>query len=394
MVNSHLAALGDYPFDRLRTLFGTIEPPQGLTPRVLSVGEPRHAPPPLVSEILAAEAAGWGRYPPVEGTPDLRRAICGWLERRFAVAGLDADRHVLPVAGSREALFLAATITVPDAREGPRPAVVLPNPFYHVYLGAAVMTGAEPVYLSASAEDGWRAGLDRLPTGVLDRAALVYLCSPGNPHGAALTLDDLTAAVRLARAHGFVLAVDECYTEIYGGAPPPGALQACAALGDGFANVLVFHSLSKRSSVPGLRSGFVAGDADLIAAFRRLRSYAAATVPLPIMAVSAALWNDDIHVDANRALYRRKFDLAESILENRFGVTRPDGGFFLWLAVGDDEAAARTLWEKAAIRTLPGRYLARSDASGRNPGEGYLRVALIDDEAATEDALRRIGNTL
>ena len=396
MRNPRLDQLDDYPFDRLRALLADIAPLAGTAPQVLSVGEPRHPPPAWLAATLAAHAGDWGRYPPIEGTALLRQAICRWLERRFSIAGLglDPDRHVLPVAGTREGLYLIASVAVPETKGGGRPVVVLPNPFYHVYQGAAVMAGAEAVYLSATPENDWRPSLASLGEDVLARTALIYLCSPGNPHGAALDVDALTEAIAIARTHDAVLVVDECYTEIWDRRAPAGVLQACAALGDGTANVLACHSLSKRSNVPGLRSGFVAGDPDLIESFRRLRAYAAATLPLPVMAASAALWDDDTHVEANRALYRRKFDAAQAVLGDRFAVRRPDGGFFLWLAVGDDESAARRLWREAAIRVLPGRYLARPDATGVNPGAGFLRIALIDAPAATEGALLRLAEIL
>jgi N-succinyldiaminopimelate aminotransferase len=394
MINPRLAALNDYPFDRLRALLGGITPPPDLEPMVLSVGEPRHPPPALVAEVLARNADGWGRYPPVEGTSGFRRAVAGWLGRRFGLAdrAIDPDRHIVPVSGTREALFMAAILAVPESRHGRRPKVVLPNPFYHVYFGAAAMAGAEPVLLPATRATGFLPDLDALDGDTLDRTALFYLCSPANPQGSVASLALLRRAIALARAHDFVLVVDECYTEIYDEAPPPGALEVCAD-GD-FSNVLVFHSLSKRSSVPGLRSGFVAGDAALIAALRRLRTFGGATVPLPIVEVARALWDDDDHVAANRQLYRQKFDRAEQMLAGRFGFFRPEGAFFLWLEVGDDERAAQTLWRDAAIRVLPGSYLGHPDAAGANPGAGFIRIALIDDIAATQEALRRVANVL
>lgn len=396
MINPRLAALAHYPFDRLRALLDGLAPPSGVRPMVLSVGEPRHPPPPMLAEALAARDADWGRYPPVEGTAVFRAAVGRWLRRRYALPDglIDPDRHVIPVSGTREALFLAAVLAVPEAAGGQRPTVVMPNPFYHVYLGAAAMAGAEPIYLAAGEETGFQPDLAALEAPTLERTALMYLCSPANPQGRCASLGALKQAIVLARDHGFVLCVDECYTEIYDREPPAGALQACAELGGDLDSVLVFHSLSKRSSVPGLRSGFVAGDPRLIAAFRRLRTFGGATVPLPVLAASAALWDDDEHVAANRALYRRKFDLAEALLADRFGFFRPAGGFFLWLRTGDDEAAARTLWTRAGLRVLPGRYLAETGADGRNPGAGYLRMALIDDPASTEEALRRLVNVL
>ncbi len=396
MKNPLLDRLADYPFDRLRALLDGIDSPPGLQPLVLSVGEPRHPPPPVVAERLAAAAADWGRYPPIEGTPDFRRAVAGWLRRHDGLPDglIDPDRHVLPLAGTREGLFLIAQVAVPQPKTGSPPVVLMPNPFYQVYFGAAVLAHAEPVFLSADRETGFFPDLGALDTPTLTRTALLYLCSPANPQGSVASAKLLREAVLLARAHDFVLCVDECYADIWDREPPTGALAVCAALGGSLDNVLVFHSLSKRSSVPGLRSGFVAGDAHLIAAFRRLRSFGGATLPLPVLAASAALWDDDAHALANRALYRTKFDLAERLLGGRFGFYRPAGGFFLWLDVGDGEAAARTLWQEQALRVLPGAYLARDCGDGSNPGRRYIRMALVDDLPRTEEALRRLRNAL
>jgi succinyldiaminopimelate transaminase len=406
MINPRLAALNDYPFDRLRALLEGVTPPADLSPMVLSVGEPRHPPPAMVAEVLARNADGWGRYPPVEGTSGFRRAVAGWLARRYGLKDgvIDPDRHIIPVSGTREALFMAAALAVPKSRNGHRPKVIMPNPFYHTYFGAAAMWGAEPVPLPATRATRFLPDLDALDATTLDATALFYLCSPSNPQGAVADTAYLRRAIGLARAHDFVLAADECYTEIYDRAPPPGALQVCGDLDLGgdpggdlagnFSNVLVFHSLSKRSSVPGLRSGFVAGDERLIAALRRLRTFGGATVPLPVLEAAQALWDDDEHVWANQTLYRQKFDLAEALLGDRFGFYRPEGAFFLWLEVGDEEQAARTLWREAAIRVLPGSYLGLPDASGVNPGGGFIRIALIDDVAATQQALQRLARVL
>ena len=396
MLNPRLNLLADYPFDRLRALLDGIQPPDGLEPMVLSVGEPRHSPSPLIHEVIAANSGSWGRYPPIDGTPEFRRAVADWLDRRYALPeGLvDADRHILPVAGTREALYLIAAVAIPEVRAGPRPFVLMPNPFYQVYFGAAVMAGAEPLYMPATPETGHLPDLTRLDDATLERTALMYLCSPGNPQGSVADRAYLESAIRLARRFDFVLAVDECYGDIYDRRPPDGALEACAGLGNGIDNVIVFHSLSKRSSAPGLRSGFVAGDSRLIAAFRRLRSFGGASVPLPVLAASAALWRDDLYPEQNRALYREKLDAAERILGNRFGFYRPQGGFFLWLDVGDGEKAAKKLWAEAALRVLPGAFLAKSDAFGANPGAKYVRIALIDDLPSTQDALGRLSNIL
>ncbi|MFO1146467.1 MAG: aminotransferase class I/II-fold pyridoxal phosphate-dependent enzyme [Rhodospirillales bacterium] len=396
MLNPLIDRLADYPFDRLRALLDGVAPPPGLSPLILSVGEPRHPPPPMVAEMLARHAADWGRYPPVDGTPEFRRAVAGWLQRRYLLPDgvVDPDRHVLPVAGTREALFLIGQVAVPAQKGGRPPLVLMPNPFYQVYFAAAVFARAQPVFLAATRENGFMPDLAAIEPATLAQTAMLYLCSPANPQGAVASASLLQSAVALARAHDFVLCVDECYADIWDKEAPTGALAACAALGGGLDNVVVFHSLSKRSSVPGLRSGFVAGDARLIAAFHRLRSFGGAALPLPIVAASAALWNDDAHAAANRALYRAKLDLAESLLAGRFGFARPAGGFFLWLDVGDGEAAGRALWAQAALRVLPGAYLAKDCADGSNPGRAFIRVALVDDRDATEDALRKLLNVL
>ncbi len=395
MRNPRLERLTDYPFRRLAALLEGVAP--GGEPLVLSIGEPRRAPPAFVAAELAANADGWGRYPPLAGTGALRAAIAAWLRRRYRLPDsmLDADRHVLPLAGTREGLFQAALLCCGDgAGRGRPPVVLLPNPFYQVYAGAAVMAGAEPVFVPATAATGFLPDFAALAPEVLERTALAYLCSPANPQGAVAEAERLRAAVTLARRHDFVLAADECYSEIYDAAPPPGALAACAALGGGLDNVLVFNSLSKRSGAPGLRSGFVAGDPGLIAAFQRLRAYGGAAVPLPVQAASAALWADEAHVEAGRAHYRAAIDAAEAVLAGRFGFRRPPGGFFLWLAVGDGESAAHRLWAEAGLKVLPGAYLAREGPDGVNPGAAYIRVALVDDAATITRAMTRLVRVL
>lgn len=396
MLNPVLDRLTDYPFARLAQLLGG-----GVTEDavVMSIGEPQHPPPPMVAEILAAKAALWGKYPPANGTPDFRTAAAGWLTRRFELPHdlIDPDTAVLPVAGTREALYLIAQ-TVCGSAQGERPVVLLPNPFYQVYSGAAVMAGAEPVFVPGAEGPAGQPDFSALPPALLERTALAYLCSPANPQGSVADPALLARTVAAARRYGFVLAVDECYSEIYDAAPPAGALAACAALGSNMDNVVVFHSLSKRSSVPGLRSGFVAGDPAVIAAFARLRSYGGAATPMPILAAAAALWRDEAHVEENRALYRAKIDLAQDILGHRFGFTRPAGGFFLWLDVGDGEAAALKLWQEARIRVLPGAYLAKDtgaiNAGMGNPGAPFIRVALVHDLETTGRALARLAAVL
>jgi len=396
MLNPRLALLPDYPFERLRGLLDPLPPAAGLEPIAMSLGEPQHPYPVLVGEVLQANAHLYGKYPPVAGTPEFRAAVADWLQRRYDLPEgmLEAERHVAPCAGTREALFRSAFISVPPEKAGQQPAVLMPNPFYQCYAGAAVAAGAEPVYLPADREHGFLPDFTGLPEALLARTALVYLCSPANPQGTVAGLDYLSELIGLARRFDFTVVFDECYAEIYTGAPPPGALEACAAAGGAMDNVLVFHSLSKRSNVPGLRSGFLAGDAELIRLHLRLTEYGGNPSPLPVYATATALWQEESHVAANRALYAEKFDLAERALSNRFGFYRPDGGFFLWLDVGDSEAAARELWTRAAVRVLPGAYLAASGAGGDNPGARYIRVALVHDAATTAEALDRITSTL
>lgn len=382
--NDRLDLLTDYPFTRLANLLAGVTPRANTAPVLLSVGEPQHPPPALIDETLRANTAGWGKYPPVGGTPEFRAAAGAWLGRRYGLPdGLfDPERSLLPVSGTREALFMLGLLAVPPQKAGRQPAVLMPNPFYAPYEGAAVLAGAEPVFLSATRETGFLPDLDALAPELLERTALVYLCTPANPQGAAASAAYLAKAIGLARRYGFVLAVDECYAEIWLDTPPVGALQVAAGLphgGNPWANILVFHSLSKRSSAAGLRSGFVAGDPALIGRFSRLRSYANAGMPLPVVAASTALWNDEAHVEENRRLYRAKFAAAEAELQGRYGYYRPDGGFFLWLEVGDGEEAARRLWAEGAIRVLPGAYLSRNNPGEPNPGISFIRVALVQD---------------
>ncbi len=398
MYNSRLDGLTEYPFQRLAGLLAGVEPPRGLEPIVMSIGEPQHAPPAKLKDALAAETDGWGKYPPTAGTPEYRNAVSAWCTRRFSLPEgfLDPDKHILPVAGTREGLFMAAQLCVPQNKNGKTPAILMPNPFYQVYLGAAVMNGAEPVFVPAVKETDFLPDYGAVAKSNLARAAMAYLCTPANPQGTVASLAQLKEMIGLARLHDFVLISDECYSEIYEGEAPAGALQACAELGEGLKNVLVFNSLSKRSSVPGLRAGFVAGDADLISKFSKLRAHGGAVQPLPVMAAATALWSDEEHVRANRALYRDKTGDAARIFREKYGFYRPNGGFFLWLDVGNGEQAARKLWEKAAVKVLPGAYLARSTGpgEGKNPGEPYIRVALVHERARTAAALERISDTL
>ena len=391
MRNDRLDRLAEFPFRRLAALLAHERPPPGPT-LDLALGEPRHAPPALLAETVAAHAHLWNRYPPVLGTPEFREAACAWLKHRFDLpaGALDPERHVVPVAGTKEALYLLPAVLTSGERS---PLVLMPDPVYAVYYGGAVMAGATPVLLPATAATGFLPDLEALSTDQLDRAALLYLCSPANPQGAVADRGYLRRAVRLARRHGFVLAVDECYSELWDRQPTPGALEAALAEDGSLAQVLVFHSLSKRSSAPGLRSGFVAGDPELIARLVRLRAYASPVQPLPLLAAATALWRDEAHVEANRVRYRTKFDLAQRRIGNRFGFYRPAGGFFLWLDVGDGEEASRRLWREAGVRVLPGGYLSAGEGAA-NPGSRYIRVALVDELEMVGEALGRLSDVL
>ena len=393
--NARLARLADNPFARLGELLASLSPRANEPPILMSVGEPQHPPPALLARIVAESAHLWNRYPPMAGTPEYRAACAAWLGRRYHLPEgmIIGDRHVLALAGTKEGLYMAASLAVPETKAGGTPIVLLPNPYYLVYLAAAVMAGAETVPLDATAATGFLPDLDALTPQQLERCALFYLCSPANPQGAIADLAYLQKAIRLAREYDFVLAVDECYGEIYDRAPPPGALEACTRMGGARDNVLVFHSLSKRSNAAGLRCGFVAGDPQLIARFQHLRSYGGAQVPLPLQHAATALWQDEAHVEPNRELYRRKFAVAEQALGRRFGFYRPPGGFFLWLDVGDGEQAAKALWREAGVRTLPGAYVARG-AGGENPGRRYIRVALVHDDATVAAGMQRMLSVL
>jgi len=392
MLNPRLDLLTDYPFQRLADLLGAPPGPQSI---VMSIGEPQHQPPPMLAEILEKSAADWGKYPPANGTQGFRDSIKAWLTRRFQLSPdlIDTETCLLPAAGTREALYMTGQLT-PAEKNGQPALALLPNPFYQVYQGAAVMAGAEPYFVAGANDPVAQPDYGSLAPDILDRVTLAFLCSPANPQGSVASLDQLKRAVQLARRHDFILAVDECYSEIWDREKPSGVLTACEELGQGLGNVLAFHSLSKRSSAPGLRSGFVVGDPNLIKKFARIRSYGGAAVPLPVIHASAALWRDEAHVEQNRILYRRKLDLAEKYLGGRPDFRRPEGGFFLWLKVGDGEAAAVALWKRAGIRVLPGAYLARDGSDGVNPGKAYIRIALVHDLETTERALTQIRDVL
>ncbi|PLX34997.1 MAG: aspartate aminotransferase [Hyphomicrobiales bacterium] len=391
MTASRFHNLPESPFVRLRALLS--EDPPGADIIDMTIGEPRHPQPGFIADAIAREAEGFGRYPPINGTSELRAAIAAWANRRYDLGeALDPDRHIAPLSGTREGLFYAAAFLLPDKYN---PVMLLPNPYYPVYAAAAMNAGAEPVYLNCGPGTGFLPDLAALTPELLARTAGFYMCSPSNPQGAVAPPEYLAELLRLARRHDFVLIMDECYGEIYTGAPPPGSL-AVAAKSGGFKNLLAFHSLSKRSNLPGLRSGFCAGDEDLVARFLRLRNVAGPQTPLPLQTAAAAAWSDEDHVEQNRRLYRAKFDAADEILGSRFGYRRPGGGFFIWLdmrAHGGGEAAALELWRGAGLRTIPGAYLG-ADTPGGNPGADFLRIALVQNEELTREGLTRLVGVL
>ncbi|MFP6712976.1 MAG: aminotransferase class I/II-fold pyridoxal phosphate-dependent enzyme [Rhodospirillales bacterium] len=396
MYNSDLDKLTDYPFDRLRALLKGVDAPQDREPMIMSLGEPQHPSPALLAETVNNHADQWAKYPPIAGTADLLGAAKDWLDNRYALNSdlIEATENIVVVSGTREALYMAGDVSIPPQKDGAIPIVLIPNPFYQVYIGATVMSRAEPIYMSATLKNGFLPDFKALDETTLKRTALAYICTPSNPQGSIADIDYLKKAITLARKYDFVLAIDECYAEIYDQAPPPGGLEAAQDLGGDLHNVLVFHSLSKRSNAPGLRSGFIAGDPELIKKFKTLRNYGGASLPVPLQAASAALWRENEHVEKNRKLYRQKFDLADQVLGGRFGYYRPAGGFYLWLDVGDGEKAAAKLWGEAGVRVIPGAYLARPDADGINPGEAYIRIALVQELEFISEALSRIVETL
>jgi N-succinyldiaminopimelate aminotransferase len=397
MINSELKRLRGSPFNALRALLDPLEPAAGLEPLTLTIGEPQHKPPQIMIDALHASEHLYGKYPPADGTPEQREAIAGWLTRRYGLSDgiVDANSNIAPVNGTREALFMIAQVITERATHNEaKPAILLPTPYYHTYHAAAFMAGADPVFMPATAEHDFFPDLTSLDTELLDRTTAFYLCSPANPQGTAASADYLEKALQLAIKHDFILIMDECYAEIYDSTPPVGILEICDKLGEGLDHVLTFHSLSKRSSAAGLRSGFCTGNTEIIRTFIDLRNYAGAVSPLPVCAAAAALWNDDAHVEENRALYRQKFDIAERILDSRFGFYRPQGGFFLWLDVGDGVDATKQLWTKGALRVLPGKFLSAEGPDGVNPGDKYIRVALVGELDKTEEALTRLANSL
>ncbi len=377
-MNPRLKLLQPYPFERLRAILAGVVPAPEHRPINLSLGEPRHPTPAVLRDALAANLDGLSNYPPTAGSDALRGAIAGWLQRRYGLPAVDPQREVLPVNGSREALFAFAQSVIDPAGDA---LVVSPNPFYQIYEGAALLAGAQPHFVEQSAANGFLCDWSAVPAEVWARTQLLYLCSPGNPTGAVMPLTQWAELLELRERHGFAIAADECYSEIYFDeeSPPLGALEAAHRLGAGNRGIVMFSSLSKRSNAPGMRSGFVAGDPELLAPFLHYRTYHGSAMGPAIQHASTAAWNDEQHVRDNRSLYRAKFDAVTPLVASVLATARPQAGFYLWARVpGDDDVTyCRELYRQYNVLTLPGSLLGRQ-IDGHNPGRGYIRIALVD----------------
>ncbi len=388
-MNPDLQQLQPYPFEKLRALFAGANTPD-IAHIALSIGEPKHASPTFVMEALARELPRLANYPTTKGLPELRQSIARWATRRFNLQALDPEQEVLPVNGTREALFAFAQTVIDRSRDA---LVISPNPFYQIYEGAAYLAGAEPLFLNCYAENGFLPDFSEITEEQWQRCQLLYLCTPGNPTGATLSLEQLQNLIRLADEHDFIIASDECYSEIYPdeAKPPLGLLQAAAAMGrHNYARCVVFHSLSKRSNLPGLRSGFVAGDARVLEAFLQYRTYHGCAMPIQHQLASIAAWDDENHVIENRRLYREKFSAVTDILAPVLPASIPNGAFYLWPQTPiDDQDFARRLYEQQHVTVLPGSFLSR-EVNGRNPGSQRVRMALVAEPDECIEAAHRI----
>ncbi|KRW62401.1 succinyldiaminopimelate transaminase [Pseudomonas sp. TTU2014-080ASC] len=396
-MNNALNQLQPYPFEKLRALLGSVQPPAHKNPIALSIGEPKHPAPAFVAEALSNNLSQLSVYPTTLGIPALREAMAAWACRRFGLTAgaVDPTRHILPVNGTREALFAFTQAVVKRSEPGQAPGLVVsPNPFYQIYEGAAFLAGAEPHYLPCLEAHGFNPDFDAVSDDIWQRCQILFLCSPGNPTGALIPVETLKKLIALADKFDFVIAADECYSELYFDEenPPAGLLTACAELGrSDFKRCVVFHSLSKRSNLPGLRSGFVAGDAEILKAFLLYRTYHGCAMPVQTQLASVAAWQDEAHVKANRDMYREKFDAVLAILEGVMDVKRPDGGFYLWAKTPtDDETFTRELFAQEHVTVVPGSYLSR-EVNGTNPGAGRVRMALVAPLAECVEAAERIA---
>lgn len=390
-MNEHLASLHPYPFEKLARLFSDITPPKDLENIALSIGEPRHKSPEFVKQSLVDNLKHLSSYPTTKGLSSLRQAIADWLMKRYQLQQFNPETQVLPVNGTREAIFsFVQAVVKPAAKGKTQPYVVMPNPFYQIYEGAAFLAGATPYFVNCTAENNYLGDWDAIPKSVWANTQLVFICSPGNPTGAVIPAEKLKKLIELSDQYGFTIASDECYSELYFDVAPIGLLEVCAAMGrHDYHNCVVFHSLSKRSNLPGLRSGFIAGDAKLLAPYLLYRTYHGSAMPLQHQLASTAAWADEAHVEQNRVLYRQKFNLFVNELGNKFAFKKPDAGFYFWLPVDDDEAFAQRLYAEQNITVLPGRYLSR-EAKGVNPGLNHVRMALVADYENCVEAVERL----
>jgi len=379
-----------YAFPRLRALLDPHAP--GGAVEQMTIGEPKHKFPQWVTDVIVENAAGFNNYPNNDGTDELRGAIADWVKRRYGVS-LDSATQIMPLNGTREGLYNAAMALCPEVKNGQQPVILTPNPFYQVYMVAAISVGAEPVFVPATAATGHLPDYASLSEDVLNRVTIAYICSPANPQGAVASREYWAELITLAERYDFRIFADECYSEIYRDTPPTGALQVAQELGADPERVMIFHSLSKRSNLPGLRSGFVAGGPQSIARLKQLRAYAGAPTPSPIQAAAAAVWADEVHVNESRALYQEKYKIADQVMGNVPGYQGPEAGFFLWLPVDDGEAATLKLWQETGVRVLPGAYLSQGKP-GQNPGQGYIRVALVAPKENTRRALITLRDCL
>ncbi len=379
-----------HAWPRLRALLDVHE--GGGVPIHMTIGEPKHAFPAWVTDVIAENAAGFNSYPPNDGSPELRGAIADWIRRRYGVS-VDADAQIMALNGTREGLYNAVMAVCPETKNGQKPAILMPNPFYQVYMIAALSGAADPIMVPATLETGHLPDFAGLPEEVLNRTTAAYICSPANPQGAVASRAYWTDLLALAEKYDFKIFADECYSEIYCGTAPVGALQVAHEVGADLDRVVIFHSLSKRSNLPGLRSGFVASGPNTMREIKQLRNYAGAPLPLPLQAAAAAVWADEVHVAESRAMYVEKYKVADRILGNVPGYISPEAGFFLWLPVDDDETAALKLWRETGVRVLPGGYLAQ-DVDGVNPGKTYIRVAMVAPKEETTRGIEAIRSCL
>ncbi|MDO9244778.1 MAG: succinyldiaminopimelate transaminase [Rhodocyclaceae bacterium] len=393
-MNPHLDRLQSYPFEKLRDLYAADTPPAGLAEIKLHIGEPQHPTPQFIKDALTANLGGLANYPATSGSDALRQSIADWIARRYGIPAPDIATQVLPVNGSREALFAFPQAVI--AAKHKQPVIISPKPFYQIYEGAALLSGARPFFLNTTPENGFRMDWAGVPAEIWQDCQLVYVCSPGNPTGKVMPLEDWQTLFELSDRHDFVIAADECYSEIYfdEACPPLGGLQAARQLGrDDYKNLVMFSSLSKRSNVPGLRSGFVAGDAAILKRFWLYRTYQGCAMSPPIQAASAAAWRDEAHVRDNRRLYGEKFRQVTPLIARHLPTAKPDAGFYLWASVAatgrSDTEFARALRHQYNVTVLPGSFLART-AAGTNPGHNFIRIALVAGSEECLEAARRI----